>query len=207
MPSLTGEGSRRELASTVSSTVSYSFEDIAAAFTRKASNYIGHRYRIWGIEPADVGQEIYLWLYGKGASKVRKWLDNEPQQTTRIYRSMLDVGITYAEREKATKVGYHVDDVYWYTPSAVEGLMPLVLDPTFTQENEHVGELITMVIDIRRVMKPDDFEWFTENDSEHVDYAERVRVIIDRLGGDRPHVGRRKVMTNATAQAITSEQA
>lgn len=184
----------------------YTFEDVAVAFVRKAANYLGHRYRLWGVDPDDMSQEIAVWLYGKGEPKVRKWLANEPQQTTRIYRTMLDVGQRLAEREKAERVGYQVDDVWWYSPSTIEGLMPLVLDPTFTQQNEHVGELITMVIDIRRVMKPDDFEWFTDNDSDHADHSERVRALIDRLGGQRPFIGRRKVLSNSQANAITAEQ-
>lgn len=180
------------------------FEFVSTAWVAKASNYISYRYRSHGVESDDVSQEIYAWLYGTGLAKVERWLAREPQQRTRIYRSFLDVGMKYAEKEKAVKAGYRVDDVWWYTPSVIEGLMPLVLDPTYTQENQAIGEMITMVVDIRRVLRVDDSEWFTENDSTHVDYDERIRTLVDRLGGAKTYVGRRKVITNAAANAMTS---
>jgi len=185
----------------------WTFEQVEATFTRKAAVYVANRYRAYGVEADDVQQEIFVWLYSKGRKKVERWLANEPQQTTRVYRSMLDQGIRYAEREKAAKVGYNPDDVYWYTPGTVEGLMPLVLDDTFVQENGHVGELITMVIDIRRVMTPDDYWYFANNDESAPDWRDRVQVLINRLGGDRPYVGRRRAMSNAQAIAITKEDA
>jgi hypothetical protein len=180
----------------------WTFDEVSVAFVRKSSGYIANRYRHWSIDSDDIASEIHVWLYGKGTEKVQRWLANEPQQTTRIYRSMLDKGLEFAEKEKASKVGYHVDDVHWYTPSAIEGLMPLVLDPTYVQEKGVIGDLITMVLDIRRVMTPDDVEWFTDNDPDD----EHVRVLVDRLGGARPYVGRRRVISNAPATAITSEQ-
>lgn len=183
----------------------YTFEQIAATFTRKAAVYVANRYRNYGVEADDAQQEIFLWLYGKGTAKVERWLANEPQQTTRIYRSMIDQAVRYAEGEKAARVGYKVDDVYWYTPSSIEGLMPLVLDDTYVQENGHVGELITMVVDIRRVMQPDDYEFFTQNDESDVRWTDRVQTLVNRLGGDRPSIGRRRVISNAQAQAITRE--
>jgi hypothetical protein len=184
---------------------SYTFDQIATLFVRKAANYTGHRYRLYGVEADDVAQEIYVWLYGKGKAKVERWLEASPQQTTRIYRSMLDRALGYAEQEKAAKVGYRVDDVAWYSPSTIEGLMPLVLDETFTQENGHVGELITMVIDIRRVLSTDLHDYFLEHDNTDDAWDDNVRLVVDKLGGDRPYVGRRRVMSNAQTQAITSE--
>lgn len=182
----------------------YTFEQISSLFVRKAAGYTAHRYRLYGLEADEIAQEIYVWLYGKGKAKVERWLENEPQQTTRIYRSMLDKALGFAEREKAAKVGYHPDDVYWYTVSSVEGLMPLVLDDTYTQENGHVGELLTMVVDIRRVMTFDDLDYFIKHDESDADYRDQLQVLVNRLGGDRPYVGRRRVMSNAQAQAITT---
>ena len=185
----------------------YTFDQVAATFTRKAAVYVANRYRNYGVEFDDVQQELFVWLYDRGKKKVERWLANEPQQTTRIYRSLLDQGIRYAEREKAAKVGYSADDVYWYTPGTITGLMPLVLDDTFVQENGHVGELITMVVDIRRVMTPEDRDYFLFADEEWADWADRVQVLINRLGGNRPHVGRRRVMSNAQSIAITRDDA
>jgi len=187
----------------VSTTDVWTFETVAASFVRKAAGYTGYRYRNYGVEPEDVISEINVWLFGDGRPKVEKWLGNEPQQTTRIYRSMLDVALKYAESEKANRVGYKPDDVWWYTKTSVEGLMPLALDPTYTQANGHVGETLTMVVDIRRVMTPEDHDYFTYCDDTDPDWSERLTDLVNRLGGQRPYVGRRKVLSNATAQAIT----
>ena len=188
-------------------TTHYEFPDIAAAFVAKAANYIAWRYRHYGVECEDAQQEMYLWLYGEGRPKVEKWLANEPQQTTRIYRSLLDKGIQFAEGEKAERVGYKMDDIFWYSPAQVTGLMPLVLDATFTQENGHVGELITMVIDIRRVIAGNDlYDYFMQHADTDVQWNDNVQTVIDLLGGARPYVGRRKAMSNSRAIAITSQE-
>jgi hypothetical protein len=181
----------------------YTFDQISTLFVRKAAAYVGHRYRLYMVEPDDVAQEIYVWLYGDGKDKVEKYLDRRPQQTTRIYRSMLDKAIIFAEREKAEHVGYHPDDVYWYTVSSIEGLMPLVLDPTYTQENGHVGELLTMVVDIRQAMHRADVDYFLEHDDTDPLWRESVQSLVDRLGGNRPYIGRRRILTNAQAVALT----
>jgi hypothetical protein len=185
----------------------YNFEQIATAFVTKATNYVAWRYRHYGVERDDVQQELYVWLYGTGRPKVERWLESNPQQTTRIYRSLLDAGMGYAEGEKAAKVGYKVDDVYWFSPSQVTGLMPLVLDSTFVQENGHVGELITMVIDIRRVIGTGElYDYFMQHSETDPAWDDNVQTVIDKLGGDRPFVGRRKAMSNAKATAITSQE-
>jgi hypothetical protein len=185
----------------------YTFDDMPG-FVSKAAGYVAYRYRNYGVEADDVQQEIYVWLYGKGRSKVERWLGNEPQQTTRIYLSMLDVGRKYGEKEKAAKAGYRPEDVWWYTPASVESLMPLVMDSTYTQANGHVGELITMVMDIRSAVQEAGLSEFFEQfgaEEEHPDYRVNVMLVLDRLGGERPIVGRRRAMSNAQAQAVTSE--
>jgi hypothetical protein len=145
-----------------------------------------------------------VWIYGEGREKVERWLANEPQQTTRIYRSLLDEGLAYAEREKAERVGYSVGDVYWYTPTIIERVMPDVLNPDFTEEAGHIGELTTIVVDIRRVMTPTLYEFFQQSDSADPDWHGQVQHLINLLGSaDRPR--RRRAKSNAQAQAETSE--
>jgi hypothetical protein len=184
--------------------MTYTWDDLPV-FVAKASRYVAYRYRRF-VEYDDVAQEINLWLYSKGRANVERWLDPEhPQQTTRIYRSMLDVGIKYAEAEKAETSGYKPDDVWWYTPQGVEGLLPLALNRSFRQQNEHVGDLITMVIDIRKALDAAHlFDWFTDNDESHEDWAVNLQLVVDQLGGERPAVGRRKVLSNAQAQSVTA---
>lgn len=187
----------------------YTLDDIHG-FVVKAAAYVAYRYRTYRIEQDDIQQEIYVWVYGDGKAKIERWLESDPQQTTRIYRSMLDQGLRYAENEKAAVAGYKPDDVWWYTPAGVEGILPLALDRSFTQANGHVGELITMVIDIRKALDTTDlFGYFTEHlgekeDDRHEDWRVNLQLVIDHLGGERPAVGRRRRLSNAQAQAVTA---
>ena len=189
----------------------HTFEDMPG-FVAKAARLVTHRYRSY-VEEEDVSQEIYAWLYGPGQIKVARWLESDPQQTTRIYLSMLDVARLYAEREKAVKAGYRAEDVWWYTPASLEALMPLALDSAFTQQNGHVGELLTMVVDIRKAIEEAGlwgyFHGATHNGDEEdqAQFYANLLLVLERLGGERPAVGRRRAMSNAKAQAITSEQA
>jgi hypothetical protein len=182
----------------------YTWDDLGG-FVTKASAYVAYRYRNV-VELEDVRQEVWLWLYTESNRKrVIKWLSNEPQQTTRIYRSLLDAGLSYAEVEKARIAGYKPDDVWWYTPTSIEGLLPLALDRSFTQENGLIGEQITAVIDVRSALDETSlFDYFGSHDSDHEDWRVNLQLVLDRLGGERPAVGRRKVLSNAQATAITS---
>lgn len=180
--------------------------DDLPGYVAKASSYVAYRYRRYGVEQSDAAQEMWLWLYMEDNRKrVLKWLSNEPQQTTRIYRSVLDAGLKYAENEKAAVAGYKPDDVWWYTTNGIEVLLPLALDRTFTQDNGRLGEQITAVIDVRKAL--DDthlFDWFLDHEDDHEDYRVNLQLVLDYLGGERPLVGRRKVMSNAQSQSITS---
>jgi hypothetical protein len=110
----------------------------------------------------------------------------------------------YAEGEKAAKVGYKVDDLYWHTPTSVAGLMPLVLDATFVQEKGAIGELITSVIDIRRALGTGElYEYFMGADSSDAAWDDNIQIVVDKLGGNRPAIGRRKALSNAASAAIT----
>ena len=193
----------------------YSMENLGD-LAYKAANLLAGRYAAWHVDRDDIVQEIWCWVYGDGKTNVERWLARNPQQTTRIFRSMMKAGSAFCETEKAEHVGYHVDDVWWYNEANVSGLMPLVADPTFTEANGKIGELITMVLDVRAVMTLMDriffesyygdpmFEELPEAQEELLwaEHTMRVRGIVQRLGGSRPF---RKAMSNAQALAITGE--
>lgn len=183
----------------------YTFEQVADEFVPAAAATAARRFSRWRIEYEDVRQEIYVWLYGKGNHKVLRWLAADEQQTTRIWRSMLDVANGYCVTERAFRAGYDPDDDYWYTPGVIEALIPLAQDETFTgQVAEHEdgtsrphkpmnegGDLIAMVMDVRAA-------------SAKVGYS--TEAIIEWLGGRKPRIGKRRVLSNTQAQAITQEQ-
>lgn len=185
--------------------MNYTTWDDMPGFVSKAAHYVGYRYRRY-VETADVSQELYAWLYADGnRSRVLKWLSAEPQQTTRVYRTLLAEALSYAEQEKASSAGYKPDDVWWYTPHGVEGLLPLALDRDFVQANGHVGDQLAMVIDVRAALDATGlFDFFAKHDESHPDWRVNLQAVVDRLGGERPGVGRRRAIRNATAQAITA---
>jgi hypothetical protein len=46
-----------------------------------------------------------------------------------------EVAPVQAPAEKATRTGYHVDDVPWYNPTVLADLVPLALDATWETGN------------------------------------------------------------------------
>lgn len=203
----------------------YLYEDVETTFLQQAARYVHARYRKYGVTLDDCTQEIWCWLSSKkGQTNVKRWLANDPQQTTRIRRSMTDVAIAMAEKEKAAVAGYDTEDVQWYSPSMVKALLPLALDVTYDGqvgpdwENPtgktpgrskanpaHGNEILASVVDIRRALSSLDV-WVTAAVARGPDYAmydSAVEAVVGWLGGPSPYVGSRKAMTNSAAQAIT----
>ena len=200
----------------------YTFEDVATSFAGQAARAVFTRYARWGVTLDDCLSEIHLYLYGKGKRNVDRWLANDPQQTTRINREFYAAAQSFAEKAKAEAVGYDVDDVLWYSPSLVEALMPLALDPTFTGEiniqkhpdeyqpktkpnHKEGGDLLAMVLDVRRAIDalPEiELDLRTSNPDDSI-YQSGLMGVVNYLGGPTPFVGRRRVLSNAEAQAVT----
>lgn len=184
----------------------YTWDDVERAFIVKAANWTVGKYKHYGVIRDDVVGELYAWLYGKGKARVERWLGNDPQQTTRIYASLVDVAKGYAEAEKAAYLGYEPEDLTWYTPAIVEALLPYAKNPNWTGEAEQAevksrnpkplherGDFLSMVMDVRRAMKA---------------VGTYVPAIVEYLGDHRPgYVGSRKAMSNAQARVITEAQA
>ena len=204
----------------------YSFDEISVSFVSKAATYASRRYRRWGVEREDFAQEIFVWLYTPAnTARVNQWLDREPQRLTRIYRSLLDVAIRYGEKEKAAHCGYAPDDILWWTPAMVEATLPLALDATFDgitsaapEDNDggkhkkapdEGGNLLASVVDVRQALalSPRWVREVLDHDDGYPGWDDAVLHLINQLGGSRlPVVGRRRVITNATAQHRTHAQ-
>jgi len=205
----------------------YTFNEIATSFVAKAATYAGRRYRQWGVERQDFSQEILAWLYTPAnIARVEKWLASTPQQTTRIYRSCVDVAVRYGEREKAARCGYDSDDILWWTPSMVEATLPLALDDTFDGilnaapdgggGKKHKlapgegGNLLTSVMDVRQAISASP-KWVREVVEDHSSgysgWDDAIQHLVNQLGGSLiPKIGRRRVITNATALHQTLAQ-
>ena len=198
--------------------------EVETVIATRAAGYVARRYGRYGVTLDDAKQEALVWLYAN-KPKVERYLSSEPQQYTRIYRSLLDAAMQYAESEKAVRLGYEVDDVQWYTPRMIEAVMPLVLDPTYdgtpekkdpsegggkkSKPTSYLSDAFVAVLDVRRALAlcP---EWvhdvFLLGEPGVTGWDDAVQYLINRLGGDRPRVGSRHSMSNAAAQSYTAHQ-
>ena len=197
----------------------YTYSDMEL-FVARAASWTARKYRDYGVEYEDACQEIRLWLASGGEKKVRRWLKSNPQQTTRIFFSMLDISRGYAEREKADKSGYAVEDVQWYSTALLEDLIPLAFDETFTgdesdaEQNSYTkrtrppqegNNLLVMVIDVRSGLEKIP-TWAKNILRKNPSDEEALGLLLNELGGSRPYIGRRHVITNAHAQYLTKDQ-
>lgn len=105
-----------------------------------------------------------------------EWSVVKPEDEARIHQ----------ERTKARRLGYELDDVFWYTPGLVEQLIPMAAKPDWKPTDETLdqngkpgrskparegGDLLAMVMDVRRAAKA--VGW-------------NPNAIVDYLGGRRP---------------------
>lgn len=198
------------------------FADVCEKYVVRASSEAARRYGNYGVTREDVQQELFVWLYGEGAARVRRWLESEPQKKVRTYRALVDVARSYCETEKAARLGYETSDVQWYSPALIEGLMPLVFDKTFDgsagagdgsgrkqkKAPQEGGDMLAYVVDIRRAISrcPD---WvgstLLDNAPGGAGWDQAVVEVLNVLGGERPTIGRRRVQSNAAAQYATKE--
>lgn len=123
------------------------------ASLRKAAHKACVGMRQW-VDPKDAEQEMWVWYYSKGYE-----LDTEPC----IFQAW-SVARGYCLKEKAVKLGYSPDDVYFYTRSTVEALIPQTLmsglPETAVRDNQprarrpagEGGDLAAHIMDVRRAM-------------------------------------------------------
>ena len=175
------------------------------------------------VDPGDTAGEQALYAV-ENERMLQKWIDRgEPHRVTLALRA---VAKRYGETEKAHQSGYELGDVAWYSPLGLESLVPLALDPEWdglTGEAEDSdlphqsgpasegGTLLAMVMDIRRVFhlhghRHGSWDADTETGLANLEW------VADKLGGDYPSApgysrGRREVMSNQRAQAITKAAA
>lgn len=205
------------------------FTEVESRLVEQAARRVAHQYWRYMVTVEDCKSEIYLWLYSdRGRKNVERWLANEPQQTTRIRRTFLDRAKAYAEKMKAEKLGYDESDVHWYNASQVVALLPLALDPEYAGDGAMdydrqspkteggrtkkdpalLGDVQTMVVDVRRAISLLDTHVelaLHAGSAGEALYDSAVESVVQFLGGPKAFVGRRRVINNAHAQAVTRE--
>lgn len=178
------------------------------------------------VDKNDLHQELYLYALDRGAKHIERW--REKGEKHRIYLALFGAARQYCEREKALQSGYDFDDIAWYSPEKLRDLIPLATDPNFdgitgeaedanTEGSRQVagregGTLLAMIADIRTALRAcPQARHVVESTSEDSDEFEAALIVLaDFLGGEFPESpayarGRRQVLSNAAAQALTRE--
>lgn len=176
-------------------------------FVSKAGRLITNRYEKFGADSDDVTGQMWAWVYAN-ETRIRRWLASDPQQTTRIFRSLYDEALRYCEKEKAQSIGYKPDDVQWYSPSLVQAVLPFALDEGWNGMAAEHGvpakqdfDVISIVVDVRdAIYKTHTYDILLQLNPGDDAYEDAVRAVVDALGGARSYVGRRRVVTNSAAQ-------
>lgn len=206
------------------------YEDVETKYVEFVARKVYSQYWRYLVTHDDLRQEIFVYLYSeKGQKDVNRWLNHDPQQTSRIRFTFQDKAKAYAERLKAQKLGYDIDDIHWYSTNQILALMPLALDqdydgtgpldyeragnsaeqPRTKKDPALTGDIQAMVMDVRCAITALD-NWVelslvTSEPGESL-YDSAVEAVVQYLGGPRPFTGRRKVTTNSAAQAKTGSE-
>jgi len=79
------------------------------------------------VEVSDIRQELWVWFL-EHPNKVKTWEALDGKQATKlIARSLRNTAKDYCQKEKAARVGYRVEDNYYYDRELIEMLLPAVL--------------------------------------------------------------------------------
>ena len=77
------------------------------------------------VEVNDIRQELWVWFL-EHPNKVKTWEALDGKQATKlIARSLRNTAKDYCQKEKAARVGYRVEDNYYYDRELIEMLLPL----------------------------------------------------------------------------------
>lgn len=118
------------------------------------------------VEIDDIRQEMWVWFL-EHPNKVAYWEDNYDSKecTKLIARSLRNAAKDYCQKEKAVKLGYRVEDLYYYDKELLEVILPVVLTgdrsaPSFTDlgfsKSRKVlsegGNWLSMCADVERAL-------------------------------------------------------
>lgn len=165
------------------------------------------------VDRDDVQQELALWMITH-EDLVRKWREHE---WGGLWKSLINCARAYCEREKAYVHGYEPEDVFFYSLGHLQMLLPQVFEedwgyPTSSEvigqrglgDPATGGDLMTMVVDVRRALKGlddasvallqlaaeygFDYDMMSVNgNAVKVKVYRALRRLQDRLGGPNPY--------------------
>lgn len=137
--------------------------DIPAHAARTANSL----HRTYPVVPRDdIYQEIMVWVL-KHPAKVEEYQDGTERGKGKLLKSLFHAGLGYAQKEKATILGYKIEDVYYYELGLIRDVLGLIWDeeawtnPPQPVEQAKVkhrsvsegGNYLTTLADVSRVVE------------------------------------------------------
>lgn len=119
------------------------------------------------VEIDDIRQEMWVWFL-EHPNKVSQWEKeyDSKESVKLIARSLRNAAKDYCQKEKAVKLGYRVEDLYYYDKELLEIILPVVLtgdmsapsftDLGFTKSRKVLsegGNWLSMCADVDRALK------------------------------------------------------
>lgn len=86
------------------------------------------RYGSYGLDRNEAENECWIWI-GEHPAKILQWMEEEPDKWTRLLaRTLRNEMRDYGEKVKAEFLGYHVDDLVYYSKKQLGPLLEAVLN-------------------------------------------------------------------------------
>lgn len=83
------------------------------------------------IERDDIAQELWVWFVGH-PRKYKEWSELERKDMDKlIAKSLRNAALKFCEREKASKTGYDITDLYYYNIAVVEVFLPNIIAESY----------------------------------------------------------------------------
>jgi hypothetical protein len=83
------------------------------------------------IERDDIAQELWVWFVGH-PRKYKEWSELERKDMDKlIAKSLRNAALKFCEREKASKIGYEITDLYYYNVAVVEVFLPNIIAESY----------------------------------------------------------------------------
>lgn len=98
------------------------------------ANQSARRYKAWS-DRDDIAQELRVWIWQHG-HKLDEWVELEHEGEEKLgyadrmtYRSLTNAASRYCQEQKARRLGYEPDDVYYWNEGEVRALLPELFRP------------------------------------------------------------------------------
>ena len=203
--------------------------DVADRAARKAAA------KIKGSSVEDLRQDCWVWVMSH-QHKLDEWHEDMNSIEGKLFVSLYHHCLDSAQREKAERDGYKIEDNFYYSLTLLRKILPWWFEEGPDSPPEEIEEVLpdrNIAVDLERAWKrlpaahrgilrrafegdPDiglvyqslAVEWECSDDAARMRVTRSLQRLQDRLGGPRPsaHKEPRKVRSNAAARAALSAE-